>query len=63
MDYCDVVYDQPWNDAFSDKLETVQYNAALAIAGAIKDIFFFFFLYKIISYTVKLKETITRYLK
>ena len=38
MDYCDVVYDQPWNDAFSDKLETVQYNAALAITGAIKDI-------------------------
>ena len=37
LDYSDVVYDQPSNDAFSNKLETVQYNAALAITGAIKD--------------------------
>ena len=36
MEYGDVVYDQPSNDAFSNKLETVQYNAALAITGAIK---------------------------
>ena len=38
LDYSDVVYDQSSNDAFSNKLETVQYNAALAITGAIKDI-------------------------
>ena len=31
----DVVYDQPSNDSFSNKLETAQYNAALAITGAI----------------------------
>ena len=36
MDYGDVVYDQPSNNAFFNKLETVQYNAALAITGAIK---------------------------
>ena len=36
MDRGDVAYDQPSNDAFSNKLETVQYNAALAITGAIK---------------------------
>ena len=36
LDYVDVVYDQPSNDAFSNKLETVQYNAALAITGEIK---------------------------
>ena len=36
LDYGDIVYDQPSNDAFSNKLETVQYNAALAITGAIK---------------------------
>ena len=36
LDYGDVVYDQPSNDAFSNKLETVQYNAALAITGVIK---------------------------
>ena len=35
MDYGDVVYDQPSNDALSSKLETVQYNPALAITGAI----------------------------
>ena len=36
MDYGDVVYNQPSNYAFSNKLETVKYNAALAITGAIK---------------------------
>ena len=36
MDYHNVVCNQPSNDAFSSKLETVQYNAALAITGAIK---------------------------
>ena len=36
LDYGGAVFDQPSNDAFSNKLETVQYNAALAITGAIK---------------------------
>ena len=36
MDYGDVVYDQFSNDAFSMKLELAQYNAALAIKGAIR---------------------------
>ena len=34
LDYGDVVYDQPSNDAVSNKLGTVQHNAALAITGA-----------------------------
>ena len=36
LDYSDVVYDQPSDDAFSSKLKTVQCNAALAITGATK---------------------------
>ena len=36
MDYDDVVYDQPSNDAFSKKLETLQYNPALTTTGAMK---------------------------
>ena len=36
LDYGDVVCYQPSNDAFSNNLETVQYNAALAVTGAIK---------------------------
>ena len=36
LDYDDVVYDQPNNSCLSDKIENVQYNAALAITGAIK---------------------------
>ena len=36
LDYCDVIYDQPNNELFQQKLESVQYNAALAITGAIK---------------------------
>ena len=36
LDYCDVIYDQPHNATFSKKIETIQYNAALAITGTIK---------------------------
>ena len=36
LDYGDTVFDQPTNDSFCKKLESVQYNAALAITGAIK---------------------------
>ena len=36
LDYSDVVYDQPSNEVFSNKLETVQWNAALEITVAIK---------------------------
>ena len=36
LDYSDVIYDQPSNDLFSDKIEQLQYKACLAIAGAIE---------------------------
>ena len=36
FDYADIIYDQPHNDSFCDRIESVQYNAALAITGAIK---------------------------
>ena len=36
LDYADVIYDRPHNDSFCDKIETVQYNAALAITGVIR---------------------------
>ena len=36
LDYSYVIYDQSNNSRLSDKIETVQYNAALAIAGAIR---------------------------
>ena len=35
LDYCDVIYDQPNNESFYSKIEQIQYNAALAITGAI----------------------------
>ena len=35
LDYDDVIYDQQYN-FFHQKLESIQYNAALAITGAIK---------------------------
>ena len=37
LDYGDVIYDQPNNQSFIDKIESVQYNAALAITGAIRE--------------------------
>ena len=38
LDYGDVIYDQPNNSSLSDKIESVQYHAALAITGAIRGI-------------------------
>ena len=34
LDYGDVIYDRAFNESFQNKLESVQYNAALAIMGA-----------------------------
>ena len=36
LDYGDIVYDQPNNSSLSEKMEYLQYNAALAITDAIK---------------------------
>ena len=36
LDYADIVYEQAYNSAFHDKIESVQYNAWLAITGAIR---------------------------
>ena len=36
LDYGDILYDQPTNESFTRKIESVQYNAALAITGAIR---------------------------
>ena len=36
LDYGDIIYDKPHIDNFVNKMETVQYNAALAITGAIR---------------------------
>ena len=36
LDYGDIIYDKPNNDTFCQKIESVQYNASLAITGAIR---------------------------
>ena len=36
LDYGDILYDQMFNNSFHEKLELIQYNAALAITGAIR---------------------------
>ena len=36
LDYANIIYDQACNSAFHDKLESIQYNACLAITGAIR---------------------------
>ena len=37
LDYGDVIYDQHYDNSFHQKLESLQYNAALAITNAIRD--------------------------
>ena len=36
IDYGDIIYDQPQNESFCDKIESAEYKAALAITGAIQ---------------------------
>ena len=36
LDYSDIIYDQPNKESLNQKIERIQYNAALAITGAIK---------------------------
>ena len=36
LDYDDILYDQAYNMSFHQKLESIQYNACLAITGAIR---------------------------
>ena len=36
IDYGDIIYDQPQNESFCEKLESVQYKPALAITGAMQ---------------------------
>ena len=36
LDYGDAIYDQAYTASFHQKIESVQYNSALAIAGAIR---------------------------
>ena len=36
LDYDDVIYDRAFNESFHHRLESIQYNAAIAITGAIR---------------------------
>ena len=38
LDYADIIYDQAYISTSYNKLESVQYNACLAITGAIRGI-------------------------
>ena len=37
LDYGDIIYDQPNNESFTQKIERIQYNAALEITDVIKE--------------------------
>ena len=36
IDYGDIIYHQPQNESFSEKLESIHYKAAFAITGALQ---------------------------
>ena len=36
LDYSGIIYEQPNNESFTQKIERIQYNAVLAITSAIK---------------------------
>ena len=36
LDYGDIVYDRAFNESFHKNLQSIQYNAAIAIIGAIR---------------------------
>ena len=35
LDYGNMIYDEAYNETFHQKLESIQYNACLALSGAI----------------------------
>ena len=39
LDYGDIIYGQAYKESFHQKLESIQYNARLAITGAIRSTF------------------------
>ena len=39
LDYGEVVFDQSFNNSFHQRIESIQYNVALAITGAIRGTF------------------------
>ena len=39
LDYSDIIYDQAYNVSFNQKLDSIQYNAAIAITGVIRGTF------------------------
>ena len=36
LDYRDILYNKAFNESFHQKIESIQYNACLAITGAIR---------------------------
>ena len=36
LDYGDIIYDQIFNESFHQRIESIQYNAAIAITGVIR---------------------------
>ena len=36
LDYSDIIYDQTFNESFHERIESIQYNAAVAITGEIR---------------------------
>ena len=36
FDYLDIIYDRAYNTSFHQSIKSVQYNAALAITGAVR---------------------------
>ena len=36
VDYGDIIYDRAYNTSFHQNIESIQYNAALAITGAVR---------------------------
>ena len=36
LDYGDIVYDRPFNESFHKNLESIQYNAAIAVTEAVR---------------------------
>ena len=37
LDYGDIIYDETFNESFHQRIESIQYNAAIAITGVIRD--------------------------
>ena len=60
LDFGVIIFDQPKNESFCENIESVQFTAALAITGAIQELFLLIGVHSMQSWTANTRHGVTR---